>query len=101
MAALLEVDAPVLLSSEGASADLLFRRADANARGAVDLNECEMSFCTMLKPSQRQQSMIHDVPLRFMLVANLPDDLEMFLVEHSLSVSAASLSQSLHTRVTP
>jgi hypothetical protein len=44
MAALLEVDAPVLLSSEGASADILFRRADANARGAVDLNECEMSF---------------------------------------------------------
>ena len=45
--------------------------------------------------------MIHYVPLRFMLVANLPDDLEMFLVEHSLSVSAASSSQSLHARVTP
>jgi hypothetical protein len=101
MAALIEVDAPVLLSSEGASADLLFRRADANARGAVDLNECEMLFCTILKPSRRQQSMIHDAPLRFMLVANLPDDLEMFLVEHSLSVSAASSSLSLHTRVTP
>jgi hypothetical protein len=48
MAALIEVDAPVLLSSEGASADLMFRRADASARGAVDLNECEMPIHTIL-----------------------------------------------------
>ncbi len=27
---------------------------------------------------------------RFMLVANLPDDLEMFLADHNLSVSAAA-----------
>lgn len=56
MAALIEVDAPVLLSSEGASADLMFRRADANARGAVDLNECELPFHTILNLLRCQKS---------------------------------------------
>ncbi len=39
MAALREVDAPVLATSEGHSEDDLFRRADSNLSGAVDLNE--------------------------------------------------------------
>jgi hypothetical protein len=39
MAALLEVDAPVL-SCDDSSADSLFRRADANLSGSVDFSEC-------------------------------------------------------------
>jgi hypothetical protein len=39
MAALREVDAPVLATSEGNSEDDLFRRADSNSSGSVDLNE--------------------------------------------------------------
>ena len=37
--ALKEVDAPVLLSSEGCSPEQIFRLADANTSGSVDLNE--------------------------------------------------------------
>ena len=40
MAALREVEAPVLSSSDGASEDSLFRRADTNASNYVDLDEC-------------------------------------------------------------
>ena len=40
VAALKEVDAPVLSSSEGASEDSLFRRADTNASNYVDLDAC-------------------------------------------------------------
>ena len=40
MAALTQVKAPVLSTSEGNSEDDLFRRADGNLSGAVDLNEC-------------------------------------------------------------
>jgi hypothetical protein len=40
MAALLEVAAPVLSSSDGASEDSLFRRADTNRSNYVDLDEC-------------------------------------------------------------
>ena len=40
MAALTEVKAPVLSTSEGNSEDDLFRRADSNMSGAVDFNEC-------------------------------------------------------------
>jgi hypothetical protein len=39
IAALKHVDAPVLSSSDGASEDSLFRRADTNLSGAVDQNE--------------------------------------------------------------
>jgi hypothetical protein len=39
MAALAEVKAPVLSTREGNSEDDLFRRADSNLSGAVDLNE--------------------------------------------------------------
>ena len=39
MAALQEVDAPVLSTSEGASEDSVFRRADTNLSGYVDLSE--------------------------------------------------------------
>ena len=39
ISALKEVDAPVLSSSDGASEDSLFRRADTNLSGAVDQNE--------------------------------------------------------------
>ena len=40
MTALEEVKAPVL-SSEGSSADSIFRRADANLSGTVDFAECD------------------------------------------------------------
>jgi hypothetical protein len=39
IAALKEVEAPVLFSSDSASEDNLFRRADTNASGSVDLSE--------------------------------------------------------------
>ena len=39
IAALKEVEAPVLFSSDSASEDDLFRRADTNASGSVDLSE--------------------------------------------------------------
>jgi len=41
MDALKEVDAPVLSSSEGRSPEQIFRRADANLSGSVDLSELE------------------------------------------------------------
>ena len=40
MAALRDVEAPVLFSSEGASEDELFSRADINFSRVVDLDEC-------------------------------------------------------------
>jgi hypothetical protein len=40
MAALTEVSAPVLSSSDGASEDSVFRRADTNCSNYVDLDEC-------------------------------------------------------------
>lgn len=40
MAALREVEAPVLSSSDGASEDSVFRRADTNSSNYVDLDEC-------------------------------------------------------------
>ncbi len=86
VAALKEVDAPVLSSSEGASEDSLFRRADTNLSGSVDQNECA------LLPAfpHTRHSCSNAMMRRFMLVANLPDDLEMFLADHNLSVSAAA-----------
>jgi hypothetical protein len=39
MDALKEVDAPVLLSGEGCSPEQIFRRADADISGSVDLAE--------------------------------------------------------------
>jgi hypothetical protein len=86
VAALKEVDAPVLSSSEGASEDSLFRRADTNLSGAVDQNEC--AFLPAFPPTRHSCS--NATTRRFMLVANLPDDLEMFLADHNLSVSAAA-----------
>jgi hypothetical protein len=43
IAALKEIEAPVLLSSDNASDDSLFLRADTNASGCVDQSEC--GFC--------------------------------------------------------
>jgi hypothetical protein len=44
MVALKEVDAPVLLSSEGSSPEQIFRRADANLSGWVELAELDPPF---------------------------------------------------------
>ena len=88
IAALKHVDAPVLSSSDGASEDSLFRRADTNLSGAVDQNEYIFLQPTFF-PSHHTC-----VTRRFMLVANLPDDLEMFLADHNLSVSAAAALSS-------
>ena len=41
VAALKEVDAPVLLSSEGSSPEQIFRRADVNMNGSVDFAELD------------------------------------------------------------
>jgi hypothetical protein len=52
MAALKEVEAPVLASSE-ASAEHIFRRADANLSGAVDFQECEPSPLSSMHGSSK------------------------------------------------
>jgi ankyrin repeat protein len=64
--ALTEVDAPVLSSCEGSSPQQIFRRADANMSGSVDL-------------------------AGFMRAAQLPDDLERILEDHRLGVLAPAL----------
>ena len=82
IAALNEVEAPVLFSNDGDSKDSLFRRADTNASGYVDENEYAIAFSLRNMYSVCSNAVMH----RFKLVANLPDDLEMFLADHSLSV---------------
>jgi hypothetical protein len=84
MAALKEVAAPVLSSSDGASEDSLFRRADTNLSNYVDSDECGGTFDFMCCVCYNA------VACRFFLVVNLPDDLEMFLADHSLGVSAVT-----------
>jgi hypothetical protein len=93
MAALQEVGAPVLSSSDGASEDSLFHRADTNMSNYVDLNECAVSRLVLCCACG------NDTMHRFMLVANLPDDLEMFLDDHSLGVSAAAAFSLLRSNV--
>ena len=93
MAALQEVGAPVLSSSDGASEDSLFHRADTNMSNFVDLNEWVVSRLVMCCACG------NDIMRRFMLVANLPDDLEMFLDDHSLGVSAAAAFSLLRSHV--
>ncbi len=66
IAALNEVEAPVISSMEDASDDALFRRADSDLSGSVGFNE-------------------------FKRVANLPDDLEMLLSENGLKSFAPAL----------
>jgi len=46
VAALEEVDAPVLLSSEGSSPEQIFRRADVNMSGSVDFAELDPPSCS-------------------------------------------------------
>ena len=93
MAALQEVGAPVLSSSDGASEDSLFHRADTNMSNYVDLNECAVSRLAICCACG------NDTMRRFMLAANLPDDLEMFLDDHSLGVSAAAAFSLLRSNV--
>jgi hypothetical protein len=80
IAALKEIEAPVLFSSDNASDDSLFLRADTNASGCVDQSQC--GFCWRNMRCVCAHPAFH----RFNLAANLPDDLEMFLGEHNLSV---------------
>lgn len=47
-----------------------------------------MRFLASFPPTRHSCS--NAMTRRFMLVANLPDDLEMFLADHNLSVSAAA-----------
>ncbi len=85
MAALKDIDAPVLSSSDSASDDTLFRLADTNLSGYVDFSECAF-------PSHHTHGVCSNAAIsRFMLVASLPDDLELFLADHSLRVSCASV----------
>jgi hypothetical protein len=93
MAALREVGAPVLSSSDGASEDSLFHRADTNMSNFVDLNEWVVSRLVVCCACG------NDITRRFMLVANLPDDLEMFLDDHNLGVSSAAAFSMLHSNV--
>ena len=88
IAALKEVQAPVLFSSDSTSEDALFARADTNASGCVDLSEyaaLPFLFVTC------QAFAVISVLRRLMLAANLPDDLEMLLEDHRLSFAAAAL----------
>ena len=48
MAALKEVEAPVL--TNGSSAESIFRRADANLSGAVDFDECDPALPSFMPP---------------------------------------------------
>ena len=50
VAALNEVDAPVLSSSEAASEDSLFRRADSKLSGAVDQHQWD-NFISSVMPA--------------------------------------------------
>ncbi len=86
VAALKEVDAPVLFSSEGCSPEQIFRRADANASGSVDFAELDPALVLVIFRCHS-----HNFGFRFMRAANLPDDLEMILEEHHLGVRAALL----------
>jgi hypothetical protein len=84
IAALKEVEAPVLFSSDSASEDDLFRRADTNASGSVDLSEYA------LPGSDTHCVCGNSVMRRFMLAANLPDDLEMLLAAgHGVAMHGA------------
>ena len=88
IAALKEVEAPVLFSSDSTSEDALFARADTNASGCVDLSEyaaLPFLFVTC------QAFAVISVVRRLKLAANLPDDLEMLLEDHRLSFAAAAL----------
>ena len=82
IAALNEVKAPLLFSNDGDSEDIIFRRADTNASGYVDESEYASAFSLRSMQSVCSNAAMH----RFKLAANLPDDLEMFLADHSLSV---------------
>jgi hypothetical protein len=78
MAALKEVEAPVLHSSVSTE-ETIFRRADTNLSGAVDFEECE-KLCIGICGSCDFFSS------RFMRAAQLPDELEMLLEDDRLSV---------------
>jgi hypothetical protein len=84
--ALKEVDAPVLLSSEGCSPEQLFRRADANTRGSVDFAESDPPLVPVIFRCHA-----HLFGFRFMRAAELPDDLEMILEDYHLGVRAVLL----------
>jgi hypothetical protein len=87
MDALKEVDAPVLLSGEGCSPEQIFRRADTDINGLVDLPELDPP------PPPFPHCLIdHYLVFRFMRAAALPDELEMILEDDRLSVSAALFS---------
>ncbi len=86
VAALKEVDAPVLLSTEGCSPEQIFRRADANTSGSVDFAESDPRLVPVIFRCHA-----HLFGFRFMRAADLPDDLEMILEEHHLGVRAVLL----------
>ena len=80
IAALQEVDAPMLLC-EDLSSNSLLRRADANLSGAVDFS----GYAAALLGCKRR--CVDAFVGRFMRAAVFPDELEMFLIEHDLRVS--------------
>jgi hypothetical protein len=80
MAALTEVQAPVLASA-ASSADDIFRRADANLSGAVDFAECQPTLHAWPVPC-----LLMHFFTRFMRAAQLPDELEMVLEDSDLRV---------------
>ncbi len=91
MAALREVEAPVLSTSEGNSEDDLLRRADGNLSGSADLSECVVPPFDS-RVGCRKFARHNGGLLRFMITAGLPDELEMFLSHYNLSVSATIIS---------
>ena len=81
--ALREVNAPVLLSSEGCTPEQMFRRVDANKSGSVDLAESDPPLVPAI-----YHWYAYCFGFRFMRAAGLPDDLQMILEDHHLGVRA-------------
>ncbi len=86
MAALKEVDAPVL--SNDLSPEEIFRRVDSDLGGTVGFDEYEPVFLCFGVRVLFADAFF----LRFMAAAQLPDELEMILQEENLSVCASRLS---------
>lgn len=92
MSALKEVEAPILATDAGSSAESVFRIADVFAKGEVDIHKFaphsvfHAQRCSAL--ALRRRLTPH---FSFKRVANTPDDIELFLADHGLQRYAPAL----------